>query len=225
MTTIWMDPGEMRSVAQFLGTQSRRIQEAALGIENSVDLPMPPSVAGWIRGEATAVAEESLRAAIAYLQQALDLVGRADQVQGEQSLAAAVTAHSGFTSGFESLGGGAAVTSGGSGFTQNSGTVDFGPSGNYVSPLSTVMHISTTYNPLLNVARNLQSTHPATAASLIGYADALGDMQNTSTSVVALSRPGATYLGGGLYAGRYGSVGTISDIVRDPYVRGGYQVL
>jgi len=200
MTTVWMDPAELRPACTTIAQQSVRLRDAALSLYSSCTCSMPPAIAGTVAAEVEAITIEILRAAIVYLEQVIDTWKRADEITGDQSVASAVSAP-------------ATMTIGGNAF--GSALVGGGSSGG-----AAVMTIGGTSresflanNPLLAAAENLRNRNPAAAAQLSGLHTFIQDSNNRTIGMWTNSRPGATYIGDGLYSGG-GRIG--SNIYRRP---------
>jgi hypothetical protein len=87
MSTIFMDPTEMRGTAGMVGEQAQRIQETVTGTRTACTCEVPRSLVGWLDAELVAITESALQVAVDYLTEAVDLARRAQEIEADQSLA------------------------------------------------------------------------------------------------------------------------------------------
>jgi hypothetical protein len=99
MTTIVMDPVEMRMVADLVGTQMGALQDTMVGTRAACTCEVPRSLVGWIDDALVEITTEALQAGIAYLNAAIDLKARADEIAVNQSLALQVDPTAGIVGG------------------------------------------------------------------------------------------------------------------------------
>ncbi len=230
MTTIWMDPTELKAGAATLAEQAMRIQETMTGTRTTCSCEVPRSLIGWLDDELVRITEDALRVAVTYLEQAVDIATRANQIQADQSLAAAqAPLIGGILPSVATIGGGGPVfvsgmapmtaTIGGGGPSFDSGmasmTATIGGGGpvfeSWMAPMTATVGGSWS-NPLLDAARNLQDRNPAAAAQLLGVFSFVSRSEANMAGVWTNSRPGAAYIGDGLYRGDSGSIGGLGNV-------------
>ncbi len=220
MTTIWIEPTELKATAAQLAEQAMRIQETMTGTRTTCDCEVPRSLIGWLDAELVAVTEDALRVAVVYLQQAIDGATRANQIQADQSLATAQAAPApvGAVFGPTVMGGFSALAS----TPSESATVmgGFSALASTPSASATVMGGFSSYSSTPGVfATEMFIRAPS---GLAGF-DASGGGANHHIDLWTKSRPGATWIGDGLYKGYDGRVGRITDVYVDKKY-GGYRV-
>lgn len=92
MTTIWMDPVELRASGAFIAEQALRIQETVTGTRSTCSCEVPRSMIGWLDAELLALTEDALRVAVSYLTEVVDIAQRANLIAADQTLAASQSA-------------------------------------------------------------------------------------------------------------------------------------
>lgn len=201
MNAIVLDTVQMDATAGAVGEHAREIQTSVDTLETSCSADVPVSLAGWLADELHEIATTARMIALVYTMAALDTAFRAQQIQADQSLVAATPALVPVATQWTPVVGGSLYPD----------EVDTG--------LRTVMYGPSTEtflanNPLLAAASNLQSTNPAAAAQLMGLHSGLQGSQDLSIGRDLNSRPGATWVGPGLFEGAGGRIG--SQIYADP---------
>lgn len=227
MTTIYLDPVAMDATAGAISDHAREAEAAWQGLETLGVAAAPLSLAGWLADELAEVALTLRMATVLYLVAALDTALRAQQIRADQSLATAVPTLASTSSAFTPtvMGGYSALatTSGPTtaGLTDGAGVVGGsflgaspGPGAVSMPGLTTEAFLAN--NPLLRAGSNLQATNPAAAAQLFGLHGALSNSNANMIGVWTNSRPGASFIGDGLYRGSNGSIGSVSDVYRNP---------
>jgi hypothetical protein len=227
MSTIYLDPVAMDATAGAIGEQARGAAAAVESLETACWAQVPPALEGWLAEELHDIALNARMAALLYVVSALDTTLRAQQIQADQSLAAAVLAPASTSPVFGPtlMGGFSALAS-----TANPTVADLtggpavvggyflgaspGPGAVSMPGLTTDAFLAN--NPLLGAANNLQATNPAAAAQLLGLHGLISDSNATMVGVRTNGGPGASYIGNGLYRGHDGSIGTIANVYRDP---------
>lgn len=239
MSAVFLDPVGMDATASAVTTHGSEVEALAQGLESLGVGSAPPSLAAWLADELGEIALTARMAALVYLLAALDTMTRAEAIRTNQSLVTAIPAVGAVTPAFADTGfvlG--AVEPAPDPFTSGAATGGFllgqvepatyvptsgegyflgaSPSAGAVSMpgLSTEAFLAN--NPLLRAAGNLQATNPGAAAQLFGLH---GFMSSSSADMIGVwtnSRPGASYVGSGLYRGNDGSIGSISDVYRNP---------
>jgi hypothetical protein len=71
----------------------------------------------------------------------------------------------------------------------------------------------------------MQVTNPGLSSQLAGDSGSLSQRNADIAGTWINSRPGATYIGGGLYEGNDGRTGTLSNVYRNPDRPGEYEVV
>jgi len=201
MTTVLLHPSELRAGIELLAQQALRVAEAGGAVYGSRGYAMPPAIAAAVAAELEAITVEVLRASVVWLDQAIDTQRRLGHVLTDQSVAAALSTPPPGTLG---------------GWTP-SPLVEVDSFGAIGSPVlvggtSTASFLAN--NPLLAAAEHLRERNPAAAAQLSGLHSSLGSRNEHVGSLWNNSRPGATFIGGGLYQGIDGRIG--SHIYRRP---------
>jgi hypothetical protein len=240
MSTIYLDPFAMDATAGAIGEHAKEVGAAIGDLETTCSADVPPSLAGWLAEELRDITVHARLAELLYVVAALDTALRAQQIQTDQSLATAWpplgTTDAGVSSTYD-LGAvlaGATVVGGtgpafvndfvGPGVTTVGGFFLGASSGTGVSMSGLSTDAFLANNPLLGAASNLQATNPAAAAQLMGLHSSLFTSNAEMGSTWINSRPGASYIGDGLYRGNDGNIGSITDVYRNPDRPGEYLV-
>lgn len=87
MTTIWIDPTDLRAGATLLGRSGVAIRDDAAAVHALRNLPVPAEIAGRVAAEFEEATAEALRGAIALLQEAIGIATRAQQIEADQAVA------------------------------------------------------------------------------------------------------------------------------------------
>ena len=221
MSTIWMDPVELKASATTLAENAMQIQETMTGTRTTCACEVPRSLIGWLDEELQAITVAALQVAVGYLEQALDVAQRGHQIQADQSLVTAsppLGAVVGGTSfmttaslsdvlvGAGSIVGGTSFTSGIETQSLLGGTMTIGGPGSREAFLAN--------NPLLAAAENLQNRNPAAAAQLMGLQSNL-NQSNDNMIKTWLAPQGLSFVGGNIYADESGRQGTLSQTYRN----------
>lgn len=196
MTDIVMDPVQMRAGVQVIAEQVVLTQETMTGTTTTCMCEVPRSQVAWIDAELVAITEEALRVCIGYLEAGLDMATRANQIEADQATVAATPDTGTVTDLNEALLAGSVV----GGTDTHVWDLPDGwtlPSVAVVGGVSREQFLAN--NPLLALA----DKHPGTAlgAQALGLFSALNESNAEMSRVWTLSRPGASYIGGGLFEG------------------------
>jgi hypothetical protein len=89
MSTIYLDPLAMDTVAGAIGEHAREVDAAIADLESVCAAEVPPSLAGWLGEELRDITVHARLAEVLYVVAALDTALRAQQIQADQSLAVA----------------------------------------------------------------------------------------------------------------------------------------
>jgi hypothetical protein len=234
MSTIYLDPVAMDATAGLISDHVAEAEAAGADLETACSAQVPASLAGWLADELRDISVHVRMSALVYALAALDTALRAQQIQADQSLATATPALATTSptfgptviGGFSAYGtpaptmaeltGGSAVVGG---FFLGASP---GPGAVSMPGLSTEAFLAN--NPLLAAANNLQGTNPAAAGQLFGLHGSLSNSNAEMARAWTNSRPGASYIGEGLYKGFDGNVGPITSVYRNPDRPGEFRV-
>jgi hypothetical protein len=89
MSTIYLDPVAMDATAGMISDHAYEVDAAVADLEAACSAEVPPSLAGWLAEELRDIAVHVRLAEVLYVVAALDTALRAQQIQTDQSLAAA----------------------------------------------------------------------------------------------------------------------------------------
>lgn len=220
--TICLEPVAMDATAGAIGEHAREVEDLVDDLETTCSADVPVSLSGWLAEELREITVHARLARLLWLVAALDTALRAQQIQADQSLATVL----GYT---ETPLATAATfpTTAIVGGVSSYGALDVGYTGmdRSVSIVGgTTSEQFRANNPLLAAAENLQGRNPAAAAQLMGVHSFISNSNANMIGAWTNSRPGASYIGDGLYKGYGGNIGSITDVYRNPKRPGEYLV-
>jgi hypothetical protein len=239
MSTIYLDPVAMDATAGAIGEHAREVEDIVATLESACSASVPVHLASWLAEELHDIAVQAQMVALLYCVAALDTALRAQQIQADQSLVAAqpnLVASSVGTEGLYPT----TMTIGGpspygmvSGMPAGPTTMTIGGpspygvvSGMPAGPSTMTIGGTPTYahDPFLALASQVQHSNPAFAAQLLGVSSGLSESNAEMGRAWTNSRPGASYVGDGLYRGLDGRTGPITSVYRNPNRPGEYEV-
>lgn len=89
MSTIFLDPVQMDATAGHIGEHVNELTTLTADLETACSAAVPASIAGWLAEELRDITVTARMIALLYSVTALDTAQRAQQIQADQSLAAA----------------------------------------------------------------------------------------------------------------------------------------
>lgn len=195
MTTIWMDPVELKSSAGTIAELAMQIQETIIGTRTTCMCEVPRSLVAWIDEELNAIAVGAMQVAVGYLQEAVDCAQRAQELEAEQSLAMAQSAS--FAVGGGGYGDVATSVIGGSAIVGGFLLGEVQPSSTYMPVTVTIGKPTYENMPFLQDKYAHLWNNPSTAAAMSGIMDIQNDMIRTTLAPNGLSYSRGAYVDSG----------------------------
>jgi hypothetical protein len=219
MSTIFLDPVEMDATAGHVGDHVREVSALAADLESACSAVVPASLAVWLAEELHDIAVTVQMIALLYSLAALDTAQRAEQIQADQSLAAAAPALASATPTFT----GAPLVGGGQGYLAgqvdtSSYTPTYGMAQGYLAGQVD----TSSYVPTYGMAHGMLLGASGPNTPLGGYTPVLGGSGSqvhwgwNSNIANILAPRGLSAVSPGIYVDQFGHQGTIGQTVRNP---------
>lgn len=218
--SIYLEPVSMDATAGAIGDHAREVEDLVDDLEATCSADVPVALAAWLAEELREITVHARLAQLLWLLAALDTAVRAQQIQADQSLATVL----GYTEAPLASAAAFPTTSIVGGVSPFGTPIDTGTDRSVAIVGGTSREQFLANNPLLAAAENLQGRNPGAAAQLMGLQSFISNSNANMIGAWTNSRPGASYIGDGMYQGRNGNVGSINDVYRDPRRPGEYLV-
>jgi hypothetical protein len=218
VTTVLLDPVAMDATAGAVGEHAREAESTVADLERACSAVVPASIAGWLAQELHDIAVHVRTVALLYTVAALDTAFRAQHIQADQSLVAAVPALGGPPSGFTAA---ASPIVGGFVLGEVSPTPTYpstaGGTGFVLGEVTSAPAIpSTGWGSGLLLGASGPNTPIGGYTPAGGGGGALVDIPGYhSTNRKLLSEDGRTHVAGNIYEGS-GRTGTFHQVLPDP---------
>ena len=220
MSTVFLDPVQMDATAGHIGEHVNELTTLTADLETACSAAVPASIAGWLAEELRDIAVTARMIALLYSVAALDTAQRAQQIQADQSLAAAAPSLAATSPTFT----GSPLVGGFAPFATSTATGGFTGSPSIVGGLVLAPSTPSPGAVEMRMASSADfaaQNAPWGASALFGNGRGSSGLPNldipgySSTNRMLLSTPGRTYLGNNIYSGS-GMTGAFSYVLPDP---------